>query len=351
MKHGFVVFALPRSRTAWTTKLLSEHGSNVIHDLAIGPNSAQALMKQFLQIDGCVETGSMLGWKLWRHAFPQVKFAVIRRPLGEVVDSLFKLGIRPDVDELVERAEILSAISSQPGTLTLTSRELGRASGSRALVEHCLGHDLDLGIWERLRNENIQINIPERIGELAFYAQEISSLKLDALGKLDELSRGFDPILASWIDEEPWIDVRDEIEPLARAHFNEVAGELEPKRQFGLDRGVMETLAKLGVLRVWVARVNGQVAGYCTWNISNDPESNGMLMADQGGWYVTPRYKQAGLGLGLLRAGLAGLKSAGVQNVLLHYRMAGRGDARLGHVFRRLGAVPHESRYSLWIGA
>lgn len=150
---------------------------------------------------------------------------------------------------------------------------------------------------------------------------------------------------------ELFAEIELEVDSLARAHFLEVDGGVEPRRPFRLDSGLMAYGSKCGNLRVYTARVDGLLAGYCTWNVQYDVESKGLLIATQGAWYTDPAFSQNGLGLKLFKWSLEELKSLGVQCAFPHHRMQGRGaDERIGRWFERLGAKLIKKEYSLWIG-
>jgi hypothetical protein len=150
---------------------------------------------------------------------------------------------------------------------------------------------------------------------------------------------------------ELFADIEIEVQALAAAHFQEVDGGVEPKRPFQLDADLMRYGSKCGNLRIYTARVDGQLAGYCTWNVQYDVESRGLFIATQGAWYTDPCFSANGLGLRLFKWSLKELKSLGVQCVFPHHRMQGRGtDERLGRWLCRQGAKLIKKEYSLWIG-
>lgn len=167
---------------------------------------------------------------------------------------------------------------------------------------------------------------------------ELSTLDLERLGRLV-------------IEPESWFDVWPEAEALANAHFAEVDGGVEPKRVFKLDCEVMGKMAAVGILQIISARLDGRLAGYCSWNVVPDVESEGLLIAQQGAWFVGREFEPLGLGLGrkMFRVAVEHLKSMGVQCMYPHHRTQGRGS-RLGAFFVRLGAKEIQHTYSLWIG-
>jgi len=134
---------------------------------------------------------------------------------------------------------------------------------------------------------------------------------------------------------------------LMQKHFEEVDGNVEPRRKFKLDSQALAKAAALGYVRIYTVRRDSELLGYCTWGIEYDPESCGLLIAKQGAWYMAPGVPY---GLKLFKHCLADLKRAGVKCVYPHHRLQGRGTDRLGAWFKRLGARPIQLDYSLWIG-
>lgn len=88
--------------------------------------------------------------------------------------------------------------------------------------------------------------------------------------------------------------------------------------------------------------------GYCIWMLGTDLEFAGVRTATQGPWYVEPEVRKTSpsLGIRLLRESLPLLRKLGVQTAFPHYWEKG-GGARLGSVFRRLGAEPLETVWQL----
>src|ERR1700743_833304 len=96
MSRPFVVFALPRSRTAWLAHWLSLQ-QDVGHDISILCDSPEDFFRQFAEgkMRGCVETAAIDAWRLIRARMPEARFVTIRRPLGAVRVSLLKFGLDP----------------------------------------------------------------------------------------------------------------------------------------------------------------------------------------------------------------------------------------------------------------
>lgn len=177
-KSPFVVFALPRSRTAWLSHFLS-YGDNLVgHDIGIECQSIDDFMVPFVNgMIGTVETGAMIAWPQIRKLIPNVRFAVIKRPIWQVLHSLGRFGLEPSVEELIVRDNLLDEISGLKDTLTVSYESLNSESGCKPVFEFCLGERFDHGWWDVLREINIQVKIPETILRVQQNASALDTLK------------------------------------------------------------------------------------------------------------------------------------------------------------------------------
>jgi hypothetical protein len=149
------------------------------------------------------------------------------------------------------------------------------------------------------------------------------------------------------ISPEALASCKKEAALLALEHFAEVEAGVEPRRAHCVDWEGMEKAEAAGALRVYTARKGGELVGYITWTLACDLESKGLLVAQQGAWFVAPGAALAGWKL--FMGSLRDLKSRGVKLVIPHHRLQGRGRG-LARWFERLGAKPLQMNYSLWIG-
>src|SRR6185503_11458650 len=77
----FVLFSLPRSRSAWLSVLLSRPGALVGHDIGIGCAQPEDFAQRLRSdLAGTCETGAAFAWRLIRWLVPDARFAVVRRP-------------------------------------------------------------------------------------------------------------------------------------------------------------------------------------------------------------------------------------------------------------------------------
>lgn len=178
MKAPFIVFALPRSRTAWVAYYLAQNKRLVGHDIGIWCKNPEDFFANFeAGMVGTVETGAMIGWGLIKERLPHARFAVIRRPVDGVKRSLGQFGIIPNAGEMEARDRMLDEISAYPGVLSVTFSGMYEAQARGALYEHCLQEPYD-GLWDaEIAGRNIQIDVFERMRRLAENQVGIAELK------------------------------------------------------------------------------------------------------------------------------------------------------------------------------
>lgn len=161
----FIVFGLPRSRTAWLSRFLSYGGWTCHHDAAQTMRTFENVREFFRRpMIGAAETGACYGWRLLEYHFPEMKRVVVRRPVEEIVDSLSRIDIgqvgtwKPSELRRIFTygARMLDQISARPGVLTVDFRDLETEDACRAVFEHCLPYRFDRQHWEGLRHVNVQ---------------------------------------------------------------------------------------------------------------------------------------------------------------------------------------------------
>lgn len=338
---SFVVFAMPRSRTAWLSQWLSRASGGVVgHDTAIWCDTTDQWLDAIWRgLAGTVETGAAEAWPILRRAMPACRIVVISRPLDEVEHALCRAGFPAPPDVLRARATALRDLSEQPGVVTIPYAELDEPSNAVALHEHCLGARMYEPLWQHMLGVRVTVDRERRLGALAERAPAIAALKAER-----------DERLACWrpwicIGEEPWHAVADAVVGLAKTHHAEAAreGPYQP------NRALLDAWASQGMLRVFTARVDSEMAGYCMWS----PEVNAEAMVPptmvQGPYYVCPQYAQHRLGARLLEVSRKALAWQGIRRLRLHHTMWGRG-VKAGALYQRMGATEYQREYLLEIG-
>lgn len=185
----FMVLALPRSRTAWMAEWLGFDGRFAVgHDLAVECSALQDFEDAIDSVDGSVETGAMLGWRLLRAWYPEMRLGVVHRNVGHVLASLAKLGLgQAYAPDMLARAEMLWALSSEPGVESLTFEALDDERAAARLWEHLLRIDWDYEWWKDCCARNIQIDMAARLRRLAANAPGLERLKLEIIYEVGQL--------------------------------------------------------------------------------------------------------------------------------------------------------------------
>lgn len=174
----FIIFALPRSRTTWLSQWLAYGGRKVGHDIAIDCATPEEFLEKLSGLDGTVETGAMVAWRLIRARLPQAKFVTIRRPVEDVRRSLANLGVNVAPGELETKNEILNGMqrSSEANCWGVSFRGLDRSVIRGWMFDYLLGQPIDPE-WEHLFNRNIQIDFPAHMKHLLANQDKIANLK------------------------------------------------------------------------------------------------------------------------------------------------------------------------------
>lgn len=182
MTRPFVIFALPRSRTAWTSAFLTYGGRDVRHDTGIGCERLEDFKANFDNgMAGCVETGSIIAWRAIRQMMPHAKFAAIIRPVSEIYESLGKFGIVPIEGEMEHRHSLLRQMIEAEKCPVFSFHDLTDYRVRRELFEFCLETTFD-AIWDaNMAEVNIQVDMPARIQLLIQNHKKIEALKASLL--------------------------------------------------------------------------------------------------------------------------------------------------------------------------
>lgn len=180
-----VVFSLPRSRSAWLSVLLSRPGALVGHDIGISCATPEDFAQRLRNdLAGTCETGAAFAWRLIRWLLPEAPLAVVRRPVGQVIDSLRRQGLYGFDAEMEARAAAVAEIAAQTGVLAIDFADLGDREACAALFEHCTGRPMDTEWFEHMAALNVQLDMPTRLQLLAANAIQIATLKTEVAKRL-----------------------------------------------------------------------------------------------------------------------------------------------------------------------
>jgi hypothetical protein len=189
MQKPFIILALPRSRTAWLSHFLSYPPKRCGHDIGADSSSVKDFLIRLSQLDGTVETGAVIGWKLIRRLIPQATIIVIKRPISEIRESLARFGIKPIKGELETRRAMLDECAASPGVTSFDFDELNDPLVCRWIFETCLGFWLEPKWYRKLSHANIQIDVPERIRKLIEGSGRLEAFKAEVAAAMETEER------------------------------------------------------------------------------------------------------------------------------------------------------------------
>jgi hypothetical protein len=184
MHEPFIIFTLPRSRSAWLSHWLSyiKDGSRVKsvgHDAFSKCSSLEQCFALFQAgMDGTVETGAAFAYPVIRDGLPKAKLLVIQRDPMECLHSLLAKGLRPEPDDWAQRVRDLWTVSAS-GVRTVAYQDLDLESCARWIWEYCLDVPWDAQWWAQWTPINVQIDMQKRVEELRKDADNIIKLKLE----------------------------------------------------------------------------------------------------------------------------------------------------------------------------
>lgn len=179
----FIIYATPRSRTAWLSRFLTYGGWRCHHEHAVYLRSVDGLKAFFSQRKvGSVETAAAQGWRILHHHFPKMRAVVIRRPVDEVVASCLAVDMKGEFtyneSSLRKTMEYghrcLAQVADQPGVLVADFADLEREHVCAAIFEHCLQQPFNRTWWEHMREQNVQMDVPAHI---RYFHENLAAVK------------------------------------------------------------------------------------------------------------------------------------------------------------------------------
>lgn len=189
MNAPFIIFTLPRSRSAWLSHWLSyvHNGTrvrNVGHDAFSKCSSVEECEELFQDkedrpaLSGTVETGAAFAHRVISERLPHARLLVVQRDPMQCLHSLLAKGVRPDPDDWARRVQDLWAVSAS-GVRTVAYDDLDLESCARWVWEYCLGLDWSNQWWAEWRPINVQIDMRKRMIELEYNRVRIDALKAE----------------------------------------------------------------------------------------------------------------------------------------------------------------------------
>jgi len=345
----FVVLALPRSRTYWLSQLLSYREWTCGHDEVRHCRSLDDVRAWLGQpCTGTVETAAAPFWRLLERV-GEIRVATVRREVPAVVASL--QAAAPGCFETTTITRAMERLARKldqlerrlPDVLTVGFDELSTEAGCRRLWEHCLPVPFDAAWYAAGAPVNVQVDLPKVIRYFAAHQPQLVKLAKLAERRILADMRPSGPREDGEFDGvtfhvEPFRAARDDAMALVREHRTGLGIEHDE-----VNMPLFELLDDVGALQTMTARSNGRMFGYLVTIVGPSLEGPRIIEATHTAFYASPLAR--GLGMRLLRAANDALRARRVNNIIMRARP---GDgARIGALYRRLGAEPFGELYRL----
>jgi GNAT superfamily N-acetyltransferase len=120
---------------------------------------------------------------------------------------------------------------------------------------------------------------------------------------------------------ETMATVREEIEPLLLAHYDEIALHKDTIK-LDVDWGKYEGLERNGGLRVYTAREDGRLVGYSVFFLAWNMHYKSTLFGQNDVLYLTPEHRKGTTGLRLIKFSEDELRKDRVDKVVWHVKVA-----------------------------
>ena len=346
----FIIYALPRSRTAWLSRFLSYGKTTCYHEQGRFIRSAEDVRLWFQQEDvGVADTLSPSWWRLIQHYRPDVSVVVIRRPIEEVLASMLRLdlGFRAEVLEPVLRRQdrrLKQITDTVPGVLEVSFKQLEEESWCRKIFEHCLPYPYDSAWWSLLSKLNIQCNMAEITRYMLLHVEPLFRARDNCWAEMRKTLVHPHKEDGFTFQSEPWEFFWHEGQQLFANHAMEVGFGREHLEE--VNAPFYSDLYDQGALEILTARANGRLFGYLLTTIMQSLSHKSSSEAIPTVFYVSPDARGARLGLRLHRENLKALRARGVGRVIFRAGVSGDGP-RLDGLYRRLGASSLGQLYQL----
>lgn len=334
----FVVLALPRSRTKWLAEFLTYDPWICGHDELQHMQSLDDVATWFTQPNiGSVETAAAPFWRLLLRMQPGAQIVTVRRPAGDVLNSLARHGIGGDTVDAIVRAcdRKLDQIERRvPGVLSVKFDDLARESTCRAIFERCLGMRYDITWWRTMRQRHISGNLRAQLRHSHAYLPRFLKLARTAKQRmLADMAPPAPPPEGFTFQTEDFETTFRDAEPLIREHVIATRDSIDDFKT--KNWAMMRTIDQIGSMQIMTARSNGRVFGYLMTIVGPSLDDVSRTEALHAAFFVS-KDCPGGLGLKLQRAALDALHAKGVNDVFARTGMQGSGP-RLDVLYRRLG--------------
>jgi len=355
----FIILSLPRSRSFWLSRALSCAGYHCEHEQARHARGLDDVRSWLAQgWTGTAETSAAPWYRLIRHLRPDIAIVVVRRPVGDVVDSLMRLDLRGvcgfdrvALERQMRRQDrYLDRVERLPGVLSVQAADLSNEAVFAKVFEHCLHVRHDPEWWAALAPANLQCDMPALMRYAIMHRAQMVRTGTAVRRQLyrvlhpDKVHVG--PVAEDGItfQEERLGTFWPDAQKLFAEHCVAVG---EPEDQYmRKNLPMIQRLEDLGAWHFLTARCNGRMLGYLASVVAPSMEDPNRITATQTLFYASPDARYSRIGMRLQRASLEALKAKGVSQVLMRAGVRGSGP-KLGVFYRRLGAEDFGQLYSL----
>lgn len=185
MSAPFIIYGLPRSRTAWLSMFLTYGDWTCHHEKAMFMRRLADVTELFSTPNtGSAETGACYGRCLLKFLVPDIKEVVILRPVEDVMASLMKIDIGefewdlPRLRKVMERGRrALEKIAHDPKVLVIDYAALEQEETCKRLFEFCLPYQFDRNWWAAMDQRVITLDFQMLIKYRRSHMKRIDGFK------------------------------------------------------------------------------------------------------------------------------------------------------------------------------
>lgn len=158
----FFVLGTPRSRTAWLAAFLSAPGRPCLHEPSVHLQTQDDLLALLRAPWAAIsDSGLTVRWRDIARERRGARVVVVRRPIGDVAESLDKIGlggahVLPMLRRLDREIEMMAG---RMPVLLVPYRRLSDQATCEAVYEFCHGWPAPEGHWAEWAPRNVQADV------------------------------------------------------------------------------------------------------------------------------------------------------------------------------------------------
>lgn len=339
---NFIIYSLPRSRTAWLSHFLTYKDVTCFHEEIRHLRTIEDVKTQLnMPNSGSVETCAAPWWRMINKFNPKIKTIVIKRPIEEIVESFLKTGIKFNLGVLYStlckcEAKLDQIAKRVEGAKVYSYSSLSDPSICAEIFEYCTGYEFDYARWWKLSEVNIQINLEGLYKYSNAFGMQLNKLANQAKQHsltdftLKQTSEPSGITFALETFEDFYKDGKN----LFKEHLVQVGETSENYSNKNLP--LLQKLDELGCMQIVTARSNGRMFGYLMSIISPSLENETTTCAAQTTFFADKSFP--GLGLKLQRFSVQALKERGINEIYFRTPHRGPSEEKMEVLYKRLGA-------------